>query len=315
MPCRVHLSSDGRPRYSSEIAKRSRIASRNLASACKIRLQLLELRQSQRAGDISEPIVKPEQPHFVVPLSFSLTLPGIARNAVITKSPQRLCVVGAVGGDHAALSCRKVLHWMETEDRHMRNAANSAIPVFGAESIRSVFNHSHSIAVSKFQDRIQIGRMSRVIDPKYLSRPRRDCRRSLLRIQLQSIGADVGKNRSASLVQHSVCRDRKRHGSSDGFLAWLESRRKGGAMQRRRAGTETHGVLRSNPCGESFLELSDLGTRRKPIGAQYVHDGLNVIFSDRLPPIREQGLSNRRSPIDGEYFVVHGCHRHRIVLD
>src|SRR5713101_161653 len=193
MPCRVHLSSDGRPRYSSEIAKRSRIASRNLASACQIRLQLLELRQSQRASDISEPIVKTEQHHFVVPLSFSLTLPGIARNAVITKSPQRLCVVGAVGGDHAALSCRKMLHWMETKDRHMRNAAHAAIPVFSAESMRSVFDHGHSIAVSKLQDRIQIGRMSRVIHRKYRSRARGDFRRSLLRIQIQSIGADVGK--------------------------------------------------------------------------------------------------------------------------
>ena len=83
---------------------------------------------------------------------------------MIAKAAQGFSEVGAVGGDHATFPGGDVLHRVEAEDGHVRDAAHAAAAVFGAESMAGVFDHDQAMPIGEFQDRVQIGGMAGVVD-------------------------------------------------------------------------------------------------------------------------------------------------------
>src|ERR1700679_4360609 len=144
--------------------------------------------------------------------------------------------------------------------------------------------------------------MARVIYRKDGSCARSNLRGDFLRIKVERIGAHVGENRNRALVEDTIRRGGKGQRSSDGFVALLEPGGEGRTVQRRSRGAETHGVFSAYPGRECFLELRHFGARGEPIGAQHIGDSLDVIFSNRLSPVRKKRLSDRSSAIDGEQF-------------
>jgi hypothetical protein len=81
-------------------------------------------------------------------------------------------------------------------------------------------------------------------------------------------------------------------------------------VQRRRARTETYCIFRSNPSGEGFFKLCNFRACSQPIGAQRVHDSLDVALIDGLASIRQQSFSDRRTAMNRQYFFGRYSHIH-----
>ena len=88
-----------------------------------------------------------------MPLARGLALPRVAADAVIAKSAQGFGEVGIVGGDHAAFAGGDVLHRMKAEDRHVRQAADPAASVLGAQRMAGIFDHDQPMALREFENR------------------------------------------------------------------------------------------------------------------------------------------------------------------
>ncbi len=84
-------------------------------------------------------------------------------------------------------------------------------------------------------------------------------------------------------------------------------------MQGRGAGTESDGILRAYPRGQSLFEFGDLGSCGQPIGAQHIRDGLNILFGNGLPTVGKQFVANRSSPVNGQHCLT--CGRRAHVVD
>src|ERR1700728_4995823 len=144
---------------------------------------------------------------------------------------------------------------MKTEAGHVGDAAGAALPVFGAERVGGIFDHSQSMRCREIQNRVQIRRMARVIYRKDGSCAWSNLRRDFLRIKVERIGAHVGENRNRALVEDTIRRGGKGQRSSDGFVALLEPGGEGRTVHSRSRGAETHGVFSAYPRRECFLEL------------------------------------------------------------
>ena len=79
-----------RARGRGKIPQLSRVFRRNLPPPGKIRFELPQLRESQRAGNIGKPVVESQHHHLIKPLAGFLPLARFAADAMIAKVPQRL---------------------------------------------------------------------------------------------------------------------------------------------------------------------------------------------------------------------------------
>ncbi len=235
-----------------------------------------------------------------MPFTGALALAGITRNSMITEPPQGLRKLRVAGGDHSTFPGRDVLHRMEAENRHVRNRASRTLAIFRAQSMTRVFDHDEPVVTGNLLDRLQIGWMSRIRHGKNRARPGRHLLRDLRRIDVERVGANIGKDRRGALIQNAIRGRGERHRSGDGLVARRQSRGKGRAMQSGGARTETHRVRRTHASCEGFFKLGDLRTRRQPIRSQNIDHRLDVCLVDGLPPIRQQCLAHWRSAVDGE---------------
>src|SRR6267142_111974 len=119
-----------RNNHARQLAECLGVPRRNRAPAGQVRLQLFELRETECACDIRQPVVKAQQDHFVEPLPTLLPLPRIAADAVIAKAPQRLRPLGVVGCDHTAFTRSQVLDRMKAKHSHVSNAPNALPEMF-----------------------------------------------------------------------------------------------------------------------------------------------------------------------------------------
>ena len=71
-------------------------------------------------------------------------------------------------------------------------------------------------------------------------------------------------------------------------------------MQGRGSRTEADRVLDANIGGDSLFEFFDLGTGGKPVGAQDVDDGLDVVFPNGLAAIRKERFANGNAAMSRE---------------
>ncbi len=62
--------------------------------------------------------------------------------------------------------------------------------------------------------------------------------------------------------------------------------------------------LAPSPGGKGFLKLGDPRARGQPVGAQGLDHRLNVGFINRLVPVRQESLPDRRSAVDGQHFTA-----------
>src|SRR5579863_9430800 len=102
-----------------------------------------------------------------MPLTHRLTLSGIAADSMISKTTQRLGKDGVVRRDYPTFAGSQMLHRVKTENGHMRNRADATPTILRTQGVTSVLDHNQAVALSQFQDRIQIRGVTGIIDRKY----------------------------------------------------------------------------------------------------------------------------------------------------
>ncbi len=67
-----------------------------------------------------------------------------------------------------------------------------------------IFDHGETVTISQGENRIEIGRVPGVVDRQNGARPWRDALGESIGIEVQGIGGNVGKDRTRSLIEHTV---------------------------------------------------------------------------------------------------------------
>jgi len=71
-------------------------------------------------------------------------------------------------------------------------------------------------------------------------------------------------------------------------------------MQGRGPRTETDSVLCPDSSCELLFELNNLGASREPVRLQNFNYRLHIRIVETLPPIRQQFVPHRLTPVDGK---------------
>ena len=207
-----------------------------------------------------------------------------------------------------------MLHRVKAEDRHVRNAAGASSFVFRAQRMARIFDDGEPVTLGQGENGIEIRRMPGVIDRQNGARVGRDALGQAIGIEIQSIGRNVGEHRARALVEHTIRRGCEGERRSDRLIARFQAGRERGSMQGGGDRTKSNCILRAHARGQRFFEFRDLGSGSQPIGAQDIHYGLDVVFRDRLTPVREHGFAHGSSTVDGERFLACGRCAHVIAL-
>src|SRR5436305_1055472 len=123
MPCGLDLRPDAWRLNGRHFGKCLVVARRYGAPPCQVRFQTLQLRDSQRAGDVAQAVVVAQRRHLVLPLPLIFSSPRVTFDSMISKLPQPAGEPFAVGGHHSAFAAGDVLYRMKTEDAHVADAA------------------------------------------------------------------------------------------------------------------------------------------------------------------------------------------------
>src|SRR4051794_188659 len=115
MPCRKNIVSYRRHYDSWQFAECPCVARCDGAAPGQVRLKFFELRETGRAGDVRQAIVKSQQDHFKKPLASLLALPRIAADSMIAKPPQGFRQLRVTGRNHAAFAGGEMFHGMKAE--------------------------------------------------------------------------------------------------------------------------------------------------------------------------------------------------------
>ena len=192
-----------------------------------------------------------------------------------------------------------MLHRMKTKNGHVRDAADSTAAVFRAQRMTSVFDDGQSVPFSDLENCVHIGGVAGIVDRENYPCFRIYFCSRLLRIKIQRVAGDVREDWPGSQVERTVSCGAEGHGRGNSFVPLLKPSRESSCMERGRARTETHCVLRAHPRCKTFFELANFGSSGKPIRSQHVDDSLDIVFIERLPTVGEQRRANGRSPVDG----------------
>src|SRR5262249_23651855 len=105
---------------------------------------------------------------------------------MVAKSAQGRGEMGIAGRNHPSFPGGEMLHGMETEDRHVGNAADSSASVQCAERVTCIFDQHQPVPIRQLQKRAELCRMSCIINWQQGSRPRADMPSCFCRVQIQS---------------------------------------------------------------------------------------------------------------------------------
>src|ERR1700733_451995 len=193
MPCRIDALSHCRKRDSRQFVELTSVLRSNRSPPRKVRLQLPNLRKSQRASNVSKPVVKAEQHHLVKPLSRLLPVARLAADPVIAKAPERLRKLRIVSRDHAAFAGGQMLHRMKAKNCHVGNSANTLPMKLRAQCVAGVLNQNRAALVRDLAHLIERRRMPSVVDRDDGFCPRTDFLGDLAGIEVQRVIADIGE--------------------------------------------------------------------------------------------------------------------------
>ena len=159
------------------------VAGRDRLPAGRVALQLVELAQADRGGDIGQPEVVAE--HLVV---VSLA------HALVPVQPEPVGQPVVVGRDQAALAGRHVLRAVQAE-RAVPEAADPSAPELGAVRLAGILDDRQAVTVGDGHDRLDVGRQAEQVDRADRSRPGRDRRLDPAGVDVVRVGLDVDEDR------------------------------------------------------------------------------------------------------------------------
>jgi len=134
----------------------------------------------------------------------------------------------------------------------------------------------------------------------------RDSSRDLLRVQIERVGAHVGKNWSRSLIQHAVRRRGKRHRRRDGFISGLQPCCESCAVQGGGTGTEADSMFAPTHDAKASSNSATLG----PVVSQSERSTsttLGCLLSNRWRPYGSRVFRTGVLPSMASPSRVMGC--------
>ncbi len=179
-----------------------------------------------------------------------------------------------IAGDHCpALSvCAEILAGIETETAQIAETSRATALIFGAVSLRGVFDHSQSAPACDLQDRIHVGSLAAEMDGKNCLGARGD--RALdfrgVHREVARIDVDEHRPRAAILDRRDGRDERVRHG--DDFGAGADACRQQRQVQRTGSRIYADRVIGAAVTREVLLERGDVAAQNELGAIQRAQD-------------------------------------------
>ena len=150
----------------------------------------------------------------------------------IAQHPNRACILGVAGGHCAAFAVRsQILARIETEARHIADAAHRTPFIFRSVGLRRVFDHNQPMPARHVHNRVHVGRLAVEMHGQDRLRARRDRGLNRGRIHRESAGINIHQNGARSAVGDGGNAGDKSERHGDDFIARTDSGRKQREMQ------------------------------------------------------------------------------------
>ena len=160
--------------------------------------------------------------------------------------------------------------------------------VKGADRVRGVLDDHQAVLPRRRAQRVEVRRLSGVVDRHDRARSRSDPAGGVLRIEAERLGVHVGEDRPPAGQLHHVRRRRPRQRRNDHLLAGFQVQERDGQVQSARGRVDGDGVLDVQALPEHRLEPRHLRPGRDPAGAERLDHLRHFFILDRRAAKRQK---------------------------
>lgn len=267
------------------------VATSDLGASPSERVEPCELGEAECAGDVVEAVVEAELVHLLMPGAF-----GRHREAVrVAHEPDEMELVRALcdqrilGDEGAALAGREVLGGEEREGRQIREITDRSALVRAADRMRGVIEDERVDPCGRSGEPVVIRRMAGVVDGGDHLGALIDERVDRIRVDQSRVFLDIGEDDVRTEDRRHRRRGDEGHGRRDHGVTAGDPCGAVRHVERCRARGRGDRPVPSGDLAESRFEGGDRRTRREPVAAEHVDDGLDVVLRDRLTSVRQHG--------------------------
>ena len=261
-------------------ARPSLVEEATRARGSEHRVELLELGDAERRGDVGEPVVEAE-PVVVEPAHVD----GPALVALAAQAGR----LGGVGGDdHPPLPRRHLLVGVEGEGGEVAAGADLAsLGVDRAERLTGVLEEAEAVLGGKRLELRHRRRVAEDVDRQDADRALADRRRRGSRIEVERLGVDVAEDRPGALVEQAVGRGDEAEGAGQDLVTRRPSR----APARRGAAPVV--PLETATASSTPSQAANSRSKRSPIGPSESRPGAQHLEHELLLAGADLGLGER----------------------
>ncbi len=201
--------------------------------------------------------------------------PEIGLKAEITKGAASVGQFGIIGGDHSAFASRNVLVWVEAKSAYRTKGTTGSVLVGSTDQFGSVFDDGKAVALSEFEDRVNIHRQA--VDVHHHDRRSAwgDDGGDLIGHHVPSVGVGVDEHGGGAGAHDGGGAGDDREGGHDHLVAGAELEGGHSDVESGAAVGTGYAVLAAHPATEGFLELAhERSFRGDPAGVEALHHEL-----------------------------------------
>ncbi len=260
-----------------------------------ISIELAELGEQDRAGQLGHPEVHPEERARRV-----LRLEPVGRMALVVHREAALVEVLVVGHEQAAVAAGDRLELVEAERPDLADPADAPALVARAGGLGAVLDEWDPVLVG---DRLELGEPSRRaehVDDEDRRGPRGDLRLDVSGVQVERV-VDLGQDRRGAGVHDRRDRRHIREARDDHLVARADAEPEQGDPQgRRAAAAQAERVADPGEPGHLLLDVVDLRREVRIVGravpaqvaaVEHLEDLGDLLRADELDPGAWHGLS------------------------
>ena len=196
----------------------------DLATSTLECVQLSQLAEAERGGDVRHVVLESGAQHFVAPApTLGVAAPGIATHAV-EADDTRLVEKVAVSGEHSSFAGRQILCRVEAERDRVRTRADVNTFVLRGKRVRCVLDQDEVVPPRDLSQVVELGRVTGVVHGD--DRSGASAHRFLHEcgVDVERVGLDVDHDGSGAYVLDDVHRCGEGHGCGYHFMAGSNAR-------------------------------------------------------------------------------------------
>ncbi len=222
--------------------------------------ELFELAGEQRRLHIGEPVIISQGDHFIVPgiIGGSAHQGAVSGDTVASCQKKFFVERLIVCGDNAAFPGGDGFHRVGGKTGHVAEGADGLPFIACADGVGSVLDHEKAMFFTDRGNLIAGHGLSGKMDRDDCFCLRGDTCFNGGGIYIVGLRINIRKDRRAAAVGDAVCRCGEGDRSGDGFVAWSDTRRDAGDMQRSSSVADCHGIFCACHLTEFFFERRDL---------------------------------------------------------